>query len=434
VRVDAVEAALQNTRSGLLGASNASAFLERSKMLVKATDDRDGVIPFKSDADKGTDDLVTYLKDHVLAEGNLESEDATSATYLMRPSVVCKANDTSCADYVTKHPIRLVLSTPAAGDVDVAFLYSDARYNPVTLRLYRNSLGIAIDLGASADTIRGLTDGSNLPDTLQGVVLFELVKNAELDYSFRVSVTRDIAVGVTRDGKRYEFGLAATSPTWEVRADGNAHTLGFIENFGAMRGKVPLSAFADSVFDLGLDKPTSADPIDLLLSGITANATLNDADDVVHVKGIGLGASTSYVKEGQNVLFSLDLNAASERRFDLDVSLDADDRALLEVSPGFDLSLGFAFSQIADRVRGIPTYALNDTIGVVLAGAARPAVKSVSGPAGSALSVVSGSLSLTSRTAPQNDVTVTAGQCLLDGASPPGESHPLSSLEAGACP
>jgi hypothetical protein len=140
------------------------------------------------------------------------------------------------------------------------------------------------------------------------------------------------------------------------------------------------------------------------------------------------------VKEGQNVLFSLDLNASNERRFDLDVSVGADDRTLLEVSPAFDLSLGFAFSHIADRVRNIPQYALDDAIRVVLAGAARPAVKSVSGPRGNGLAVVAGSLSLTSRTSPQVDVTVGAGQCLLDGSSPPGESHPLSSLQAGACP
>jgi hypothetical protein len=431
VRSDAVEAALQNTRAGLMGATDASSFLERSSLVGRATGDRDGNVEFKSQADKSTDKLVNYLRDHVLAPGNLESEDAHSATYLMRPSVVCDANATGCADYVTKHPIRLVLTTPSAGDVDVAFLYSDARYNPITLQLHRQSLGIAVDLGASAETIRGLSDSADLPDTLEGVVLFEIVKNGDHDYSLRWSVTKDVAVGVTRDGKRYEFGLAASIPTWEARADGNARTLTLTENFGAMRGKVPLSKFADAAFDLGLE-PTSNDPIDLLLAGLTGSATLTGSDEVVHVKGIGLGGATSYVKEGSNVLFSLDLNPTTERRFDLDASVGTDDRTLLEVSPGFDLTLGYAFAHIADRVPNLPKFALDDTIRVVLDGAARPAVKGVR--AGSGLEVVAGNLALTSRTSPQINVSVAAGQCLLDGTSPTGESHPLSSLHAGACP
>jgi len=82
------------------------------------------------------EDLVTYLRDHVFAEGNLESETASSATYLMRPSAFCDAKNSSCTDWLTKHPIRIVLTTPSAGDVDVAFLYSDARYNPLIFRLY----------------------------------------------------------------------------------------------------------------------------------------------------------------------------------------------------------------------------------------------------------------------------------------------------------
>ena len=199
---------------------------------------------------------------------------------------------------------------------------------------------------------------------------------------------------------------------------------------------MPLSTVSDSLFDLGLDphpSPNVIDPVDLLLSGMMASATFDGSADMLHVKGVGLGDQTSFVKQGQDMLFSLDLNPANQRQLDLDVSLAADDSTELAVSPVFDLDLELALSHIAGRITNLPAYALDDTLRLVLGAAAHPAVRIGDGAGTHGLAVVAGQLALASRTSPQNDVTVAAGRCLLDRASS-GRNGPWSTLSAGACP
>jgi hypothetical protein len=311
-RVAATEAALQNTSGTLHGTANSSGFLEESTVVPKVAGSSEH-LHFKDSADKSTDELTKTLRERVFADGNFESGDDTSATFLLRPSVVCDRADTSCSDFFTKNPIRLRLTSPAEGDVDVAFLYGEQRYNPLTFHLYRTSLGLTVDLGASAQTAKAIGgDQVTLPDQLQGSLLFEVAKNAELDYSFRTSIESDVSVSWTKDGKPYAFGVTATHPTWEARANGNTRTLTLTENVGHVTAKLPLSSFIDSVFNLGLDDGATDDPVDMLLAGITGSVTL-DAADHLHVSGLGLGNAMTYVKRGQDVLFSMDANPNNGR-------------------------------------------------------------------------------------------------------------------------
>lgn len=433
--VAATEAALTNTSATLHGTTNASGFLEQSTIVPKIAGSSEH-LKFEDNTNKSVDDLTSFLRDRVFAEGNFESGDDTSATFLLRPSVECEPKDTSCIDFFTQNPIRLRLTSPAGGDVDVAFLYSEQRYNPLTFHLYRNSLGLTVDLGASAQTLRAIGgEKVTLPDQLEGSLSFEIVKNGELDYSFRTSVASDIAVAWTKDGKPYALGVAATRPTWEVRANGVAKTLTLTENVGHITGKLPLSALVDSAFNLGLDDGASDDPIDVLFAGLTGAVTLDGAADHLHMSGLGLGNATTYVKRGQDVLFSVDANPANGRSFDLDVTVGSNDETVVEVSPLLDFSVHLGFSLVADKVKNLPANALDDTLRVLLSGDAHPVVKAAHGAAwsGDGLQVVTGQLTLTSSAAPDTNVTVATGQCLSQQTPATGDDHPWSQFQAGAC-
>lgn len=434
-RVAATEAALQNTSGALHGTANSSGFLEQSTVVPKITGSSEH-LQFKDSANKSADDLTKTLRERVFADGNLESSDDTSATFLLRPSVECEPADTRCNDFFTKNPIRLRLTSPAEGDVDVAFLYGEQRFNPLTFHLYRTSLGLTVDLGASGQTIKAIGgDQVTLPDQLQGSLLFEIVKNAELDFSFRTSVESDIAVSWAKDGKPYAFGMAATHPTWEARANGNTKTLTLTENIGHVTAKLPLSSFVDAAFNLGLDDGASDDPVDMLLAGLTGSVTLDGAADHLHMAGLGLGDTTTFVKRGQDVLFSMDANPNNGRAFDLDFTLGANDETMIQVSPLLDFTVHLGFSLIADKVKNLPQTALNDTLRVLLSGDVAPVVKAVHGPAwsGDGLQVVSGQLTLTSSAAPQTNVTVGAGQCLLSQTPASGDENAWSKFTAGSC-
>jgi len=432
-RAAATQEAIESTSEALHGASNSSAFLEQSTIVPKVAGSSKNIV-YKEDFDKGTDKFAQFLRDHVFAEGNLETEDGQSATFLLRPAVMCEVSNDSCTDFFTKNQIRLLVSSPSEGDVQIALLYSEQRFNPLTFHVSRQRVGLSVDLGASADTIRAFNgDAGMVPDHFAGVVLFELVKNAVLDYSLRVSVVQDIAISLTKDSKQYAFGLAATSPTWEARANGNTRTITLTENLGAVSGKVPLSAFVDSVFDLGLDDPAAGnDPIDVLFAGLTGAVNLDGASDHLRFTGVGLGNATSFIKHGQDVLFSADLNAQSGRTMDLDVSLATDDSTMIQFSPMLDMTLHFAFSALANQVRNLPAYTLDDTLRVNLAGDAHPTIKSLRNAA-HALQVVTGQLMLTSSAFPDKNITVSAGQCLSTQTPASGDDHPFSQYQVGLC-
>jgi hypothetical protein len=258
------------------------------------------------------------------------------------------------------------------------------------------------------------------------------------------------------EGATLTASLAASSPAWNVRVNGNTNTLSAGLDLGTLRVLGPLRLFADmfesddsidgagvtgGAFDAApLPEPEPAPReytgvIDLLLAGLSGTVSYRADTDVFSFSDLGFGDHTSTLKHDGNTLLGLDLNALSGRRVNLEVS-PTEDGAEIRISPTFDLQLALAFEHIADQFDGIADYLLNDALHFWFEGDS-PAIE----VGDDQLRVTSGTLHLDSQADPSLDIRVDAGMCLGEAPEGSGEissgeegaEHPLASIAATSC-
>jgi hypothetical protein len=349
-----------------------------------------------------------------------------------------------------------LLTTPSEGDIDVTLLLGAERHAPLALELYHDSLGVRVDLDEGLAVARDLgeEDLEGLQE-LSGVLEWRLVKNAERDYSVELNVLEAVSAVFESEGDTLSTSLAASSPAWNVRINGNTNTLSAGLDLGTLRVMGPLRLFADlfesddASQDLGgvtgdsfdaLPEPEPTEHnytgvIELLLSGLSGTVSYTADSDILSFQDLGFGDDTSTLKHDGNTLLGLDLNALSGRRVNLEVT-PTENGAEIHISPTFDLQLAFAFQHIADQFEGIADYLLNDTLHVWFEGNS-PAID----VGDEQFRVTAGTLHLESQADPSVNVSVAAGMCLgeaeasIDGSgeSSDGESHPLASVAAVVC-
>lgn len=406
----------------------------------------------RDDANAAIDDLVEVMREQIFTEDNLESETASSATYHLGPDVLCDQETTDPADdcvaQAERLQIRLRLTSPSAGDVDVELLLGPNRRNPLTLQLYDDRVGLLLDLGELKSTLDDL--GESIEDLveLSGQLGAEIVRNAELDYSLRLNVPEDVRIGMLDDlGERIDLSLARSVPTMELRLDGNARQVIGSLDYGALRVAGPLNAFADSFEDDAVDSavdpsvdpsvdaavdpapaPTYSGDIELYLAGLSGGVTLDGNQEMLRLDGLGLGDESSTLKHDGNTVMQVDVNPTQGRRFDLLVTDNPEGEPSLQFSPTIDLTLLFAFSHLADQIDDLPTYLLGDTLRLWMDGP-EPTLRAEENQ----LRVESGALHLSSVQVPEANLDVPAGMCLVDSEVTDPAHEILSALSVATC-
>ena len=273
--------------------------------------------------------LVRQLRERILIEDNLESSTATSATYRLGADVLCDGDDDAvppaapgadssdaegsfdvaveveddCAEQVGRLQPRLVLTSPREGDIDVTLQLGAGRREPLALELYRESLGVRVDLNQGVALARDLGEDLDSLLELEGVLEWQLVRNAARDYSIEFNVLEALSAEIQADGDTLTTSLAASSPAWNVRINGNTSTLSAGLDMGALRVAGPLRLFAGLFEDdevsgeltgaagdsLGAAPLPPADPepepreytgvIDLLLAGLSGTVSYTADSD-----------------------------------------------------------------------------------------------------------------------------------------------------------
>jgi hypothetical protein len=432
----------------------------------------------RRDLREGAQDLVRQLRERILIEANLESSTSTSATYRLGADVLCSDDSDDpaggaagagpggevgddCEAEVTRLQPRLVLTSAREGDIDVTLQLGAERHSPLTLELYRDSLGVRLDLDEGLEVARDFGEDLEGLSELSGSLEWRLVRNAARDYSVELNVLEPVSAVVASEGDELTTSLAASSPAWNVRIDGNTNTLSAGLDLGALRVMGPLRLFAgvfqrdESIDSAGaaggaLDAAPLPQPepepeprlytgvIELLLAGLSGTVSYTADSDVLSFSDLGFGDGTSTLKHDGHTLLGLDLNALSGRRVNLEIS-PTEDGAQIRISPTFDLTLAFAFEHIADQFDGIADYLMNDALHFWFEGES-PAIEVND----DRLRVTSGTLHLDSQAEPSVAVRVEAGMCLGEedsGEQAAAESsaessateHPLAGIAALAC-
>ena len=417
----------------------------------------------RDDLDESIDELMQTLREKVFTPENLESEGDGSATYRLGPTFLCTprsdaddlgdppapsgsggsssnvgtqgtpALDPDCVDEANRLQIRLRLSSPSEGDVDVELLLTASKRNPATLELYSNHVGVTVDLGEIKGTLDALDEDTGALTSLAGKLGFELKRNAELDFSFLASVLADVNVGIENDaGEEAVVEVGRSVPTFELRLDGNARKVTGTLDVGAVTVAGPLNAFRDlfdpeHYDDFGdpLPRPHYTGMVHALLAGLEAGITFDGSKVKLALTHLGLGEQSSTLELDQNTLVKLDLNPSQGRHFDLALE-KAGDETRATLVPTFDAQAVLGFAPLASQISDLPASLLDNTVHLWFDGQ-NPSVETH----GDALRVVTGTLNYSDAYDPAQNLTAVAGSCVADGDGSSSES--VLGLAVTAC-
>jgi hypothetical protein len=394
--------------------------------------------------------LQNWLDQRILTDTNLESKDSDGAVYLLHPDPTCRPLpadgdppgtlpdvDAQCADDLTKLPIRIQL-TPDGDGARFGILIGPARLELSAFIVHSDLLAVETDLDQAkraTDYINAtLGDKSPMSGTqttrLAGRVRYSVHKDGDQKATFAIGVLADIDIATAdaNGAPGTEIKIGKSEDLFSLTGDGVAKTL-----------TVSVDLARTDVFGTWDPKGTGVKNSDahFSLGGLTGQSTLTENQKDLTVKGLGIGETFEEVRG--NRIFDLNLNPDDMRRFDLHVTMNADGLPRFEVTPRFDLALGYHYAPIAsDFVTAPSSYLLDDTLGFNLVNGGAPAAiqalaSNATGFAGG-IRVEAGTLTISSASASQA-LTVPTGKCLTGNASPPAGSHPvLGALSVVDCP
>jgi hypothetical protein len=404
--------------------------------------------------DDTADDLKTWLRERVLADANLESKTHDEAVYLLHPDPTClsipRAGDPpgqvpalnqKCVDDLTKLQVRVVMTADGDG-VRLGLEVGPDKLELSAFIIHSNLLAIESNLPKTYNAVQFVdqTLGNSSPmggtqlEALTGVVRVSLQKDGEKKVTFAISIPSAIHVATRTStgglGPDVHVGAdSPTSPTFSLAADGVAQTATATVNLGAID-------VLTNWDPRGTGAPPNRD-LDVAVGGLWGASTFKEGVKEVVTSGLGVGATS--IKVRGNDIFDLDLNPANNRRFDLRASVDQAGEPHFDVTPLFDLSLGFHLGVIASDFNAgsqPASYLLDETYRIRLDnGGATATISTIpaSGTFGGGLAVGPGTLTISS-TKVADPIVVPAGQCLVSVQNPPPGAHPvLGSIAAAAC-
>ncbi len=457
-----------NVGAVLRGSLDAVRFAEGSKALARALSLGSGSqMEFVEDAEEGIDSLLDQLSDRVLSAGNFEAAEGSTVTFKMQPDVMCPPTEeelqndpegaaeeeASCRDSLAQHETRVRVTRIAcdAGDsVELSLAVSPEPLVPLVLELHPKSLSLSVDV---KDTTLAMQRGGSFAkdatfdSDLGGVFGLHLELGEAGVADFALDVVKDVVFGgtVDEDGRLRLWAeaarllnMSAAPATQELTGSINAKASGF---------ELQLADFIQAFLDR---EPTAAvvpsDNVTFWAPGLNGNFGFERATDTFTMTGLGLAGGPISVSYGEVTLLKIDWNAAAQRALDFVLTPSGDDVSLTLGESGLDLQLDYSMSVISDKVTEIPEFTKDDTLHVKF-GPNAPAAILFENPSadvndllitdtqeGALLHVESGSLELTSRAVPEENVTVPAGQCLLRDSQVTGQHAFLGSLSSGACP
>jgi hypothetical protein len=420
-----------------------------------------GAAPAGATNEQQADDLAArlkaYITDRLLTDANLESTSADNAVYLLHGDPTCRPLpadgdppgtlppvDATCQQRLDALQVRLVVA-PDGDGVKVSLVLGPDGIKPSTLTIHSDLLQADGDLaqGKRAIDYVNATLGQGSPmasstlsstsATLSGRVRYALHKDGDRKVTLAFSLLDDLDVAEADAAGHTGLTLhtAARDPLLSLSGDGAERTLAIAVNIGAtdIRGPWDPNGGAGTNTDLHLS-----------LGGLTAATTLADGQNGSGDGSIDadFGIGDTFVDVRGMRIFDLGLNPDAMRMLHVHATTNAAGLPRLEITPKFDLTLGYHLGAVAaDYVTPPSSYLLDDSYRFLLSnGGAAAVIEAVqataSGFAGG-LKLTAGSL-VVSHDKAAGPVTVPQGKCLTTTQAAPGADPVLGQLVVTDCP
>lgn len=383
--------------------------------------------------DETAADLESLLRDRLFAAGNVESDEGTRVTYLLKGDPTCRPLpsrilegaadqvDAGCASDLTKLQVRIVVQGDGDGyrfqillgpnklELSVFVVHSD-------LLAWEADLDQARKAGDFANMALGKEVAEVPFASLRGRVRFALQQLGEKKVRFSFGVLE----GIDLQGKPEEpmsFALGKSDPAIAVTADGLAQQIGLDVAWPQTDVRGPWDP---------MDTGARNTDLHVSLGGLTGKSNLTAGAEQVVINGLGVGPSFLAVRNSK--IAELNFNASNGRKMDLTIKQLPGDQARFELSPRMDLSLAFRFKAVAaELTEAPPEYVLDETYSVSMSGASPVVVETVakSMTADGGFRMTAGSLTLSTSASAAATVQVPTGKCLGENPDPAPGAHPL---------
>ena len=429
-------------------------------------------------------EVVDFIEDGVMSDSQLEEETPTKLVYLLDPESFCsfegeaggdgegreyedlEEDDDDCMEFLSSVPVRISFTSPSEDNVNAEILLGEDRLKLARIQIHDGLLSIEVDLDDARKVLelinqeRGDGEDEFIPDVMTGKIRLslELLDPGVYRLQFEVVEALDVQVSTDEGDISVQLGKSKQYLLVDASAAGN-ETLNLVSETGSLDIALPYQFLMNSLYDEEeegegsmdgegefeedpVEVPTVSGTASIHLAGFTGNLGLSDTDQI-DLSNFGLGDSQSWVNIGNDTVLAVNLNPDDGRSLQIVYGMDSD---WVYFKPALDLQLDWNMAPVASDFEDLPDFLLNESFRVLFnQGAPNKIVfPEVGEDETEVLKIDDGVLSLTSSAAPDETVTVSAGQCfwfaedddeMEEGEDQEPEGHALlSAIEVGDCP
>ncbi len=401
----------------------------------------DRSIAVREDLMSSVDELVDGLRHTVFLDDNVESIDGASVTYLLDTMVTCQyrlAEDgiepdptdmEECLTEERRVESRVVVTRVACDAGDNVNLMSRVDELEVgTVFAHQNLFATILPFPELFEAAAR----KNPPDPGESIVARSGELLVTLESTAAGASLLEVSVTEALDGE----AESESGPLGLKVGTGKLVSLEAAKAEGTIAGQIavpgvevtlPLEEFVHGWFNGDSIVDPSEPGGGSVLADVAGFGTVVDflaAEDRLTLSDLNLGSRTSTVKlTGGATLLSVDVNAETDRSFDVTFTSNDPSELALAFEPEFTLELGYSMKEVEDRASDLPSFTLDDDLVITASGAgvamtwfeeqANEDLAITASQEGQLLRVDAGSLAMTSRAVPADDVEVAAGACLV---------------------
>lgn len=463
----------------------ALAAVENSKAVARLLSFGDASViePF---VEEGLSDLhegLASLHDEQLVPTNVETEQGSSVTFLLRPETICKDTaptaapvpvaaggssnqgtssptesststlDAHCVQDNTEHPVRLRISRidcDKGDNLAIELLRGNELERIAVAKLYADNAELELDVGAylragesRSYSSAGQSDGTTVEEESAQPLVSEAVGTVrgslQLTGSARaegkISVTQGIDFTTTGE-ESTRVRVAAGTDVASIMADGIARRVELTVNLGAIDWRSKFEYFISQFFNLSVTPAAATEgPVDVRVAGLRGQLVFDGSNDVIDAKGLSIGEGANATQSGKTLLFVKALDA-KRQAIDTRLTGTANDSVQLDFPAGLSVEIAYGLESKMSLLEYPANYLAKDTLGINVPPASslllypeepeyddESSLAVTSDQTGTLLGVRSGSVTFTSALWPNETTVVPANQCLVRNEQSLGEDR-----------
>jgi hypothetical protein len=390
-------------------------------------------------------ELATAITERLFGADTVELETETRVVYRVSGARICEGDET-CLRVFANVPIRLDVTSPREGALDINVVAGNSEVIPFMIHLDPARVAVDVDLPSMrtlAEELAPYLDYavSDIPSHVSGNFTVSLTQNDHQDYTAALLINEKIESESTNNNFPARIKIAAkNTPVVSLRLNGNERRVYGDVDFAAIDAGMP-AAFLLEQITCSIDE-TDCGPFHgtfaAHLAGISASVELTRTLDRLLVTNVGLGDETSRLTLDQTDLLTVDLNALYDRRFDVELST-FDEFVIASITNAFTLDLGLDFASLEDQVPELPAWTAHDRVSISFTGATPEILMGdgedvvIGGRETTMIArVARGDLSFTSEQV--SPVEVEGAECLYATVNFDEHAHPFSALVSSLCP